>query len=182
MKICSKCKKEKEAEEFNRSKKYKDGLTAQCKKCKNIKGQEWKKANPEKVKLSLKIYKENNREKYLLNSRKANRKYKETHRDICRERTAEWRSKNTRMKRANHIKNSYNLPIEEYEAMLISQNSSCAICSLPFPKSPYVDHDHITNKVRALLCNSCNCVLGYAKDNISILQNAIKYLERYSCP
>jgi hypothetical protein len=42
----------------------------------------------------------------------------------------------------------------------------------------YVDHDHSTGKVRGLLCQSCNTLLGTAKDNISLLYKSIKYLER----
>jgi hypothetical protein len=40
-----------------------------------------------------------------------------------------------------------------------------------------VDHDHITGKVRGLLCNDCNLGIGHFKDNIEKLKLAIKYLE-----
>jgi len=42
----------------------------------------------------------------------------------------------------------------------------------------YVDHDHVTNKVRGLLCHHCNTALGKFKDDINIMKQAIKYLER----
>jgi len=41
-----------------------------------------------------------------------------------------------------------------------------------------IDHDHQTGKVRGLLCGFCNALIGYAKDDISILKSAIKYLTK----
>ena len=41
-----------------------------------------------------------------------------------------------------------------------------------------VDHDHKTNKIRGLLCNSCNRGLGYFRDDIRMVRKAAKYLER----
>ena len=40
-----------------------------------------------------------------------------------------------------------------------------------------VDHCHATGKVRGLLCHNCNRALGLLKDKISVLKNAIQYLE-----
>jgi hypothetical protein len=63
------------------------------------------------------------------------------------------------------------------------QNGTCAICDIPLALFPHehfpsacVDHDHSTGKIRGLLCYSCNLVLGYARDNIAILDSAKKYL------
>jgi Recombination endonuclease VII len=62
-----------------------------------------------------------------------------------------------------------------------SQKGRCAICSAEFDKLPktrrHVDHCHRTCRVRGLLCNRCNSLLGFAGDDISILRNAIRYLE-----
>jgi hypothetical protein len=40
-----------------------------------------------------------------------------------------------------------------------------------------VDHSHVTGKVRGYICSACNSVLGYSKDNTSILEAAIAYLK-----
>jgi len=83
----------------------------------------------------------------------------------------------------------YGLSRVEIEEMLASQGGRCAICQIPRPElTPYcdmnynrgeyhVDHDHVTGKVRGILCPPCNTGLGNFKDNISNLRNAISYLE-----
>lgn len=76
----------------------------------------------------------------------------------------------------------YNISLEEVAEMMDEQKGCCAICkeSLVNPedkKSFKVDHDHNTGKVRGLLCNMCNLLLGHAYDNIETLKSAITYLE-----
>ena len=63
--------------------------------------------------------------------------------------------------------------------MLENQKHRCAICD-EIPKKTFtIDHCHTTGVVRELLCNSCNVLLGNAKDNISILERAISYLKKH---
>ena len=83
--------------------------------------------------------------------------------------------------RKHNLKKKYNLSVSEYNEMLNSQDNKCAICksdkafghSIHF----HVDHDHLTNEVRGLLCAKCNSGLGHFKDNETALQNAIYYLQ-----
>lgn len=60
----------------------------------------------------------------------------------------------------------------------------CPICkkrTIPGLTSKVVlDHDHITGKPRAWICDSCNTGLGRFKDDISIIENAIRYLKEKS--
>lgn len=84
------------------------------------------------------------------------------------------------------LKKYYNLSIEAYEAILLSQGQVCAICR-EHQESYTVDHDHsccsgeITcgNCIRGLLCHGCNRGIGQLKDDITKLQNAINYLTTY---
>lgn len=41
----------------------------------------------------------------------------------------------------------------------------------------FIDHCHETKDVRGLLCRRCNHGLGFFKDKIDLMNNAIKYLE-----
>lgn len=82
-----------------------------------------------------------------------------------------------------NIKNSYNVEVDFIYKLLKEQNNKCIICNLKFNKKNYrtkfnVDHNHKTGVIRGLLCNNCNFLLGQAKDDIDILNKAIRYLER----
>jgi hypothetical protein len=66
------------------------------------------------------------------------------------------------------------------------QNHRCAICFEVFEddkpmkgKGPCIDHCHTTGKIRGLLCRHCNLMLGLARDNTTILESSIVYLNRF---
>ena len=78
--------------------------------------------------------------------------------------------------RMAQIKTKYNLSSKEYEDLLKRQRRKCAICRQPFDRTPNVDHNHRTGKVRGLLCTNCNAGLGNFLDKIPLLTAAISYL------
>ena len=86
-----------------------------------------------------------------------------------------------------HLRRLYNLDIEDVYKMLEQQNNTCAICDTKIElmkgrkhmDSACVDHDHKTNKVRALLCGRCNMVLGFNNDDITLLEKQIEYLKAH---
>lgn len=76
----------------------------------------------------------------------------------------------------------YGLSIEEYDALLLHQNEKCAICRQPPNKQKLaVDHNHTTNKIRGLLCNRCNLLIGFAREDFAVLERAKNYLEDPEC-
>lgn len=126
-------------------------------------------------------------EQYKADKNKARReKYSKDaeYREKAKATAREYNAKNPRVKAANRLKTEYGLTIEQYDKMLESQNGKCAICGgdqkSSLTKNLYVDHDHETGAVRALLCNNCNFILGHAKDDTDILKRAIEYLEYHN--
>lgn len=86
----------------------------------------------------------------------------------------------------NHLKRSYGITLDEYNSLLESQGGVCKICGGKDSRvwkdgrkqlAPLcVDHNHISGKVRGLLCNKCNVAIALAKDSVDILASAIRYL------
>lgn len=69
-----------------------------------------------------------------------------------------------------------------YAELFKRQGGRCAICRTKKPneratvKHFSVDHCHKTKKVRGLLCNRCNTLLGKVYDDPAILLSAASYL------
>lgn len=74
------------------------------------------------------------------------------------------------------LKVRYGITTKEYWDLVAKQNGVCAICNKSDGKKLHIDHNHTSNKVRGLLCGSCNRGLGMFKDNIYTMEKAIKYL------
>lgn len=149
-KKCSRCKKQKALSEFYKDKSHKYGYRSMCKSCDKERLKSLVKANPQKYKTLAKNWRDNNKDKV----------------------------------KSYQLKFKYGLSIDEYNKMFEEQQGKCAICcsfisNLDKSNKPaVVDHCHTTGKVRGLLCMQCNSLLGYAYDNIQILENAIKYLNQ----
>ena len=85
------------------------------------------------------------------------------------------RRETPQVKAAQNYKYRYGLTVEEVKEMVNSQNGKCALCDKNLIKY-VVDHCHITNKVRGILCPRCNVIIG-GLDDASFRLKAIKYLE-----
>lgn len=76
----------------------------------------------------------------------------------------------------------YKTTFKEVVQMIEDQNNQCAICLKEFDSEDRhainIDHCHKTGRVRGILCQTCNRGLGQFKDNVDILNSAIKYLEK----
>lgn len=83
-------------------------------------------------------------------------------------------------RRRNLLRGKYKISPAEYERILLAQNGKCAICGVDKCSTGRhfaVDHDHVTNTVRGLLCRACNQGLGQFKDNPDVLHRAASYLK-----
>ena len=117
---------------------------------------------------------------YCLDCAKANRKINYAKNPAKeKQKLNEYYKANKHRSRGYSLKALYGLSQEEYAAMLIAQNGTCKICKTHenhLKRKLFVDHCHETGKVRGLLCQYCNTMLGNAKDNVLVLQSAINYL------
>lgn len=83
------------------------------------------------------------------------------------------------------LQQEYGITFDDYKKIWISQEGCCAICKtfqteVKNKRALCVDHNHMTNEVRGLLCEPCNLMLGVAKENCNILQCAIEYIKKWN--
>ena len=71
-----------------------------------------------------------------------------------------------------------NITLEFYDSLI----KQCRICRTydSGNRRWHIDHDHQSGEFRGLLCTSCNGGLGFFRDNIEILRNAINYLRDFN--
>lgn len=101
------------------------------------------------------------------------------------ERRKVYRQANKDNRRNHALQQSYGITLETYNQILLSQNESCAICNKhkSLQKNHFaVDHNHVTGKVRGLLCDPCNLGIGQLKCDVGIetIQKAIEYIKSHS--
>ncbi len=82
-------------------------------------------------------------------------------------------------KRAEHLKRTYGLTLEAWDQLFERQGRACALCERRDPGSErgwHVDHDHVTDRIRGILCIRCNSALGALGDNAKGLAKALRYV------
>lgn len=111
------------------------------------------------------------------------KEYYQLNKEKIKAAVAQYRALNPQKAESTFLKTTYGITLEQYNQMLQKQGGVCKICSKP-PKidgkgpaaSLHVDHCHITNKIRGLLCLNCNTGLGKFFDNSELLNKAMTYL------
>jgi hypothetical protein len=116
-------------------------------------------------------------------------------RHTCREcdniRHAQYRENNKEktkiVTRRYHLKIKFGITLEKYESMVLEQEGKCFICNEKETstrsgkvKRLAVDHCHKTDKVRQLLCQRCNTVLGKVKEDTDLLERMMHYIEMHT--
>lgn len=168
VKECKTCKELLPFSSFYKD-KSKEKLYHECKKCWCAKCKNYRENNP----LSDNRKKERSQEwKLWISNNKEERKMS----------VNEWRKRNPKRYKDSFLKRKYSITTDMYNEILNSQNNSCAICkihesNLNYPM--FIDHCHSTGRFRGLLCRNCNSGIGYFKDNISVIENSISYLEKF---
>ena len=85
----------------------------------------------------------------------------------CRTCRATYRSANCRGRHKAVISDQALVKLKE-------STKECVICGME--AKLVVDHDHVTGKIRGMLCNHCNRGLGHFRDDPALLEFAAQYL------
>jgi len=119
------------------------------------------------------------RKKQRLKGGESEERYRQTQLKNNRAKYAESKAHRDKIRGAG-FKRMYGISLKEYEELLRVQKGKCNICgaheSLEIKKLA-VDHSHDSEKVRGLLCQRCNLMLGKFNENLECLTRAKKYLE-----
>lgn len=100
----------------------------------------------------------------------------------CRSETSRTRNADPSRREANRdakYRARYGISRAEVEEKLADQGGRCAICRETLDRY-VVDHHHKSGKVRDLLCNNCNSLIGHCRERPEVLLAAINYLERHT--
>ncbi len=85
----------------------------------------------------------------------------------------------------------YGITVDDYNMLLSKQKGLCDVCGNPETATRKsrsgtvrllqlsVDHNHKTGKVRGLLCSKCNLAIACLKENVEYMANAISYIEKH---
>ena len=156
MKVCTRCFESYPIEGFNRDRSKRDGRYNHCKPCAKA--------------------------AYLVNRKDPAVVQR------AREKSAAWRKANPeRTKqgiRCATLRKKYGMSAKEFDEKFLAQGSCCAICKTKESSSRnkgamHVDHDHVSGKIRGILCQGCNVTLGKMRDSPELLRAAAAYLEKY---
>jgi len=120
--------------------------------------------------------------KDLAKKREKDRKYRESHHaELAAKRKAERHAEPLKT-RDWYFRKTYNISASDVERLYKLQAGKCAVCGdqlIIGTKRLHIDHNHITGKVRGLLCLQCNAGIGSFDDSVSILFKAAAYLEKH---
>lgn len=118
------------------------------------------------------------------------RRYRAKNREKIEAKRKLERLRNANKHRAKWLLFSYKMTVEDFDRRLEDQDGVCAICKRTCTKWPNlsVDHDHrccpgpksCGQCIRGLICDACNNGLGRFKENIEVLDGAIKYLKAWN--
>lgn len=156
--------------------------------------QSWAKRNPERVKEIKRRFRERHRERIAaeraaaFQANKAKRyaerqKWIDANPEKVKAEALRARLRKMQRRLNNEMKYHYNVTAEQYQRIAEHQGNVCAICGRPNEttrtKRLFVDHNHATGRLRALLCHACNAGLGYFRENYTILERAAAYLSAF---
>lgn len=91
--------------------------------------------------------------------------------------SSSWNKKNPDKTYDAHLRRTYGITLEQYQAMSMAQANACRICLIVPDKRLNVHHNHDTGEVVGLICWNCNSGLGKFKDSPELLRRAALFHE-----
>ncbi len=86
--------------------------------------------------------------------------------------------------RAWHLRRRYGMTEAQFDEMLLGQYGCCKVCfkcvegrDTRGKLLAHIDHDHVTGRVRGILCITCNTAAGAVYDNPETAARLARYLE-----
>lgn len=79
-----------------------------------------------------------------------------------------------------HLKKKYGLSQSSWDVMWATQGAKCFLCAASLTlgeRNHATDHDHLTGKVRSILCAGCNLGIGHLRDDPELMRRAAAYVE-----
>lgn len=113
---------------------------------------------------------------------KRSRYWRENNREHFASYMREYRKTHLAEVKDNERKKKFAVPSGWYAETLTAQGGACAICLTTEAKGRgdfHIDHCHVSGKIRGLLCQHCNLMLGHARDRADVLLEAVAYLKRH---
>lgn len=128
-----------------------------------------------KIRDRVNQYRRNNREKILLREAA----YRAKNKKSIKSKNLGYYYADKNKFRNRQLKARYGISLDDYNNLVTKQNGVCKICEKTNgSQNLYVDHDHVTGKIRSLLCRSCNVGIGHFRDNPELLKRAMNYLTK----
>lgn len=204
-KVCATCKVAKPRDKFHKATRTKDGLNFYCKECQAVKAKAYGEAKRAPLKAARaeaarKVYDQATglRECTGCKVSKPMDDFPRRRRAAmgrerrCKRCVLAWERQHTKVRlkadplyhRRQTLLRSWGLSVEAYDALVAAQGGGCAVCGAI--KSSHrkwrlqVDHDHVTGKLRGILCNRCNTALGMVNDDCALLEKLITYVKSHA--
>lgn len=99
--------------------------------------------------------------------------------DYVRKKNAEWHANNREYKRDKQRIRNYGFTPQDANQLRKLQEGKCACChAMLNDVKECVDHCHVSGRIRGLLCNRCNVVLGWVEDDPALLKSMAFYLTK----
>lgn len=166
-KRCSRCYKVKPLGDFHRYQRSPDGRQNYCKVCTT---------EISRTKRDSPI----TRPEYLAQRRQHYQDNRERLRAEAAQRLREFPEAQALASRKSRLKKTWGLTLGQYDEMVDAQMGRCHLCHRPPTRNNLaVDHDHVTGRVRMLLCDPCNLGIGSLRDDPELLRRAADYIERF---